>query len=41
MQVLLTKIENLFPVWMYDKIPLHMQKAEGYPTVEEENELKA
>ena len=40
MQVLLTKLENLFPVWMYDKIPLHMQKAEGYPTVEEEDELK-
>jgi short-subunit dehydrogenase len=40
MQVLLTKMENLLPVWMYDKIPIHMQKAEGYPTVEEEYELK-
>jgi len=40
MQVLVTRISDLFPTWMYDKIPIHMQKADGYPTVEEDNEIK-
>jgi short-subunit dehydrogenase len=40
MQVLVYKISNLFPAWVYDTIPLYMQKAEGYPTVEEDYELK-
>jgi short-subunit dehydrogenase len=40
MQVLLTKMSNLFPVWIYDKIPIHMQKGDGYPNVEEDYELK-
>lgn len=34
-QVLVTKMINLFPVWAYDKIPLHMQKGDGYPSTEE------
>ncbi|HID25542.1 MAG TPA: SDR family NAD(P)-dependent oxidoreductase [Thermoplasmata archaeon] len=31
LQVLATKITNLFPVWAYDKIPVEMQKGSGYP----------
>jgi len=34
-QVLIIKLTNLFPVWVYDRIPIHLQKGEGYPEVEE------
>lgn len=39
-QVIFTKLVNLFPVWVYDRIPIYIQKGEGYPTVEEDYELK-
>lgn len=34
-QIIATKLINILPVWAYDKIPIHMQKGEGYPEVEE------
>ena len=40
MQVVFTKLVNLFPLWVYDRIPIYIQKGDGYPAVEDEYELK-
>jgi short-subunit dehydrogenase len=34
-QVLLIKLTNMFPIWAYDRIPIHLQKGEGYPSPKE------
>jgi len=34
-QVLLTRIGDLFPTSAYDAVPVHMQKGDGYPVIEE------
>jgi short-subunit dehydrogenase len=34
-QVLMTRIGDLFPTSAYDAVPVHMQKGDGYPIVEE------
>jgi len=34
-QVLITKVEELFPASAYDSIPIDIQKGEGYPVVED------
>ncbi len=35
-QVLMTRIQDLFPVFAYDMMPVELTKGDGYPTVEEE-----
>lgn len=35
-QVMATKIVNILPVWVYDRLPVEMLKGEGYPEVKEE-----
>ncbi|RLF27257.1 MAG: alcohol dehydrogenase [Thermoplasmata archaeon] len=35
LQVVMVRLTDLFPVFAYDRIPIEMQKGEGYPSAEE------